>query len=92
MRVIAKAYGDRPLDRVAVGWSGKAVIIAAQSVADAMQEGEVGGVGFPTDCVFQFDAVLFESLQRAWESGDRGELGRQWSRAVRAHGETRKAA
>ena len=92
MRVIAKAYGDRPLDRVAVGWDKKVAYIAAQSVADAMADGELGGVGFPKECVFLFDPSLFESLQRAWQAGDVGELRRLWSQAEPAHEETRKAA
>lgn len=82
MRVIAKAYGDQPLDRVAVGSSSKVIYIAAQSVANAMASGEAGGVGFPKDCVFEFDSTLLDSLSSAWRGGDRDRLAELWATAT----------
>jgi hypothetical protein len=82
MRVIARAYGDRPLDRVVVGAAEKVVYIAAQSVARAMAPGESGGVGFPRNCVFSFDQSLFESLSSAWERKDQSKLADLWAAAT----------
>jgi hypothetical protein len=82
MRVLARAYGDRPLDRIAVGSGVKVVYIAAQSVASSMAPGESGGVGFPKDCVFSFDSALYESLAQAWEAGDDASLAALWEAAT----------
>jgi hypothetical protein len=82
MRVLARAYGDRPLDRVAVRFEKKVTFIAAQSVASAMQPGELGGIGFPRENVFTFDAELFESLEGAWSDGDGETLSRLWAKAT----------
>ena len=84
MRVLAKAYGNQPLDRVAVGSARKVIYIAAKSVARSMESGAPGGVGFPRDCVFQFDDGLFDSLKAAWEAKDERELGSLWGRAIPA--------
>jgi hypothetical protein len=82
MRVLARAYGDRPLDRVAVAFDKKVAYVAAQSVADAIQPGEIGGIGFPLDCVFAFDSALFDSLESAWSDGDGPLLQSLWSKAL----------
>jgi len=82
MRVIAKAYRDRPLDRICIGAAEKVIYIAAQSVASAMAPGEAGGVGFPRDCVFAFEQQLFDSLSSAWERGDGTQLAELWAAAT----------
>ena len=82
MRVLARAYGDQPLDRVAVGQSEKVIYIAAESVANAMERGEPGGVGFPRNCIFEFDQDMLESLRTAYESGDTAALAALWMSAL----------
>jgi hypothetical protein len=78
--------------RVCKVYNRQVFYIAAESVASAMEPGELGGVGFPKNSVFDFDAVLFESLTAAWQRGDSAELLRLWSRATPAVSDTRLAA
>lgn len=82
MRAIARAYGDEPLDRVVVGETASVFYIAAQSVADSMEPGELGGVGFPKNYVFQFDQRLFDSLSAAFRAGEYVELAKLWTTAT----------
>lgn len=81
MQVIARAYGDRPLDRVAVGSTDRVTFIAAASALRAASDPDEIGVAFPRDCVFQFEADLFDSLNTAWSAKDRGRLAALWAGA-----------
>lgn len=81
MRVIARAYRDRPLDRAVVSESKNLAYIADLSAQDANGHAEATGVGFPKDCVFEFDEPLFESLSAAWKAADRNLLEGLWSHA-----------
>jgi hypothetical protein len=81
MRVIARAYGDAPLDREVVGQTDRVAYIANLSGLSSIEREAAKGVGFPRNCVYRFDAALFESLSKAWERGDRGELEALWSSA-----------
>jgi hypothetical protein len=92
VRVLAKAYGDRPLDRVTVGSAEKVIYIATQSVADAMESGERGGVGFPRNCIFTFDSTLYDSLNTAWQAGDHDRLVGLWQSATPAVLDVKEAA
>jgi len=85
MRVIAKAYRDRPLDRVTVGEDGGVIFIANPAVDKAVRNTIGEGVGFPRRCVFAFDPDLFESLSEAWASADDVRLAALWERAVPLH-------
>lgn len=82
MRVLAKAYGDRPLDRVAVGENARVIYIANMEAANSSGIDSPEGVGFPRNCVFEFDSALFESLIEAWDRQEREQLERLWKRAV----------
>lgn len=81
MQVIARAYGDEPLERIAVGVARKVVYIASASALEATEMGNETGVGFPVDCVFEFDSTLIRALKVAWNTGDESELSRLWSMA-----------
>ena len=81
MRVIAMAYKDRPLDREVVGETDKLIYVANLSGLNSMERAAASGVGFPPDCIFQFDETLFDSLEEAWDRDDLGKLKELWSRA-----------
>jgi hypothetical protein len=82
MRVIARAYEDEPLDRLAVGYSQKLVYIVDQSTISSAKDDADAGVGFPADCVFEYDPNLLASLLAAYAADDRGRLYELWSRAT----------
>jgi hypothetical protein len=92
MRVIARAYRGRPLDRVTVGRQGRVVFVADASVSDAIRNTIGDGIGFPAKYVFEFNAELYESLSGAWEAGDLGKLEELWSRATLVEIEALEAA
>lgn len=81
MEVIARAYGERPLRRMAVGSTERVTFIAAASALCAAPNPEEIGVGFPRNCVYQFEIDLFDSLDAAWSAGDDGRLAALWARA-----------
>lgn len=81
MNVIAKAYGDQPLNRVAVGARGRVIFVAAVSALRAATNPDEVGVGFPHDCVFFFEPTLFDSLSAAWRAGDIATLNALWNQA-----------
>lgn len=82
MLVIARAYGGEPLQRVATGHTDTLTYILHPSVADAVGTKPFSGVGFPNGDVFEFESNVFESLNRAWEAGNVGELSRVWAMAT----------
>jgi hypothetical protein len=93
MRVIAKAYGDRPLDRLIVGETKRVYFVASASALGGNDEDDdLVGVGFPKDCIFHFEAALYESLEAVWRSGDREQLTALWSAARPIGATTRHAA
>jgi len=81
MRVIARAYKDKPLDRIVVGEGERVIYIANPSTVVSTGKDGTEGVGFPKNCVFEFDSALLDSLNAAWASGDRDQLERLWSAA-----------
>lgn len=81
MRVIARAYRDRPLDRVATGKAAGVTYILNPSAISSTGFEPDSGVGFPDSCVFSFDQRLFESLEAAFAAGDERELDRLWHEA-----------
>jgi hypothetical protein len=82
MRVMARAYGDEPLDRsVAAEANGLAYLINL-SVRDSDGTYGRGGVGFPRNSIFEFDQTLFDSLLRAFSSHDEAQLASLWKRAT----------
>lgn len=81
MRVIARAYGDEPLDRATSGESDGVVFIVNPHMNRADTPSE-SGVGFPRSCVFQFDSALFDSLREVFSRGDATALETLWSKAA----------
>lgn len=81
MRVIARAYGDEPLDRSTSGEGDGVVFIVNSNMnrSDGLSE---SGVGFPRRCVYEFDAALFDSLREVFSRGDAAALERLWSKAA----------
>jgi hypothetical protein len=82
MRVIAKAYGDEPLDRIAVGHNAKLVYVVAQSVISSSVDTTEIGVGFPRDSIFKFDDSLYHELRAAYSAADLGRLYELWLQAT----------
>ena len=81
MRAIARAYGDRPLDRLVTGETEKMAYILNASSVDANGILPFSGVGFPRDAVYKFDEALFSALVAAWSRGDRQALESLWGTA-----------
>lgn len=79
MRVLAKAYGNQPLERLAVGRAKRVIYL---STGGSTESSLSNGVGFPADCVFEFDRALFDSLREAWTAGDQSQLARLWAQAT----------
>jgi hypothetical protein len=91
MRVIAKAYGDEPLDRTTSG-EGAGVVFLVNPDMNRSDSYSESGVGFPRSCVYQFDSALLESLRRAWADEDHTELGRLWNKATPLGSDAKAAA
>lgn len=83
MRVLARGYGDEPLDRIAVARRKNLVYIVNASQDSSALSDERAGVGFPSSCVFQFNEALFKALHDSWGRGDSNALKLLWGRAVR---------
>lgn len=81
MLVIAQGYAARPYVREFVRKEGQAVIVANPDCDDSVRATLAEGVGFPANCVFEFDSGLSDSLSRAWSAGDQATLDRLWSGA-----------
>lgn len=81
MRVIARAYGDEPLDRIATGRASGVTYILNPSTISSTGIEPNSGVGFPDRFVFRFDQSLWERLWEAWEHGNTDDLLRLWDEA-----------
>lgn len=80
MRVIARGYGDEPLDRETAGVDEGVVFIVNPKVNHPVDKAGDSGVGFPAGCVFDYSEPLWRSLSDAWARGDVLELESLWSR------------
>jgi len=74
MKVIAKAYGDRPLERCITLSAERVAYVVDPSAVNSDGTWSREGVGFPHDSLFSFDSNLFESLVQAWAANDRSTL------------------
>ncbi len=81
IEVIAKAYEDRPLWRICVSAAPQHFYLLNPSLKNSPDEKRRMGVGFPKSCVFCADRALFDSLEAAFEAGDRVKLERLWAKA-----------
>lgn len=79
MRVLARAYADQPLDRLAVGRAGGVIYLSTEGSTESFLS---KGVGFPIECVFEFEPALFDSLQTAWSAGNERDLALLWAKAT----------
>lgn len=87
MRVIARAYGDRPLVREVTGASDGLIYLVNPSSVETHGITPFSGVGFPASAVYEHDQRLADSLASAWDAGDVEELARLWETApLKAHG------
>ena len=81
MFVIAKAYGDEPLRRIATGHQrGLTYVVNPEAVENSGIE-PMSGVGFPDSAVFAFDEPLFNRLRQAWEHQNNTALADLWREA-----------
>ena len=78
MRVIAKAYQDRPLDRLSTGRRNRTVYLINPSSVGASGITEYSGVGLPEYSVYEYDSSLLERLQAAWDSANQELLESLW--------------
>jgi hypothetical protein len=65
-RVIVRAFGGRPLDRVAIGFKNGAFFIVRSDRIEAVESGDSMAVGFHAADVFEFDLERFSKLENAW--------------------------
>src|SRR4051794_17309844 len=81
MRVIARAYGNEPLDRTTSG-EGEGVVFLVNPDMNRPENHSESGVGFPRSCVYQFDSALLDSLREVFNRGDEKALESLWSKAA----------
>lgn len=81
-RCVAMAYGNRPLDRVAVEETDRLIYIQNPQVADDADETASGAVGFPKEFVFEPDDQWLGELMAAFEAGDSARLDSLWSKGT----------
>lgn len=84
MFVIARAYGDEPLRRIATGHArGLTYLVNPEAVENSEVEA-MSGVGFPDSAVFVYEDKLFNRLRLAWENQDQAALAELWLEAEAA--------
>ena len=81
MRVIAMAYGFKPLDRALVRDAGQTVFVAADQRKNADGTYRAEGIGFPRSFVFRFSDSLLARLENAWDQQNEVELKDLWGGA-----------
>ena len=65
-KVIARAHGGEPLERVAMKTGRRVVYLANPTRIEAVMAGQSNPVGFPTEDVFEFDEDVFAVLADQW--------------------------
>ena len=80
---IARAYNDEPIRRFVVGVYRKLVYISAVSPEDSLGIGSKGAVGFPRDCIYEYEKSLFDGLCVAYRAGDVDNLGKLWGQLTK---------
>lgn len=81
-RVIVRAYGDRPLERILCGENTRLAYIGRPDLYEAFLEGKSGAVGFPWDDVFEFDQDIYMKLSAEFDNGRNMTLA--WQQAIPA--------
>lgn len=81
MYCLARAYGDEPLKRVAVDSTPDLTYVLSPSAYSATKGADGSGVGFPVECVFEYDEALFKRLRAAFLAADHAALWALWKTA-----------
>ena len=81
-RVMARAYGDCPMDAVVWEVRGDLIYLSNPRSIDRVERGETSPVGYPREDVFEFDEDLYGSLTSAYHE-NRDELSKLWELATR---------
>jgi hypothetical protein len=66
--VIVRAFGGKPLHRVAVQADNGLVYVVRPGVESRIESGETHPVGFPETDTFEFKSENFHSLDREWQT------------------------
>ena len=69
-RVLVRAYGDEPLERVVWEDAGRTVYLVHPDRIEDVRAGLSGPVGFPRNCVFRFDPGQYRRLKEHWGRGE----------------------
>ena len=68
-RVLVRAYGDEPLERVLIEARGRVAFVANPASVTRIATGESSPVGFPLSDVFSFDEKHYCQLRSEWSQG-----------------------
>jgi hypothetical protein len=80
-KVLARAFGQKPLERVVWDIEGEKVFICRPDLLEACERRESWPVGFPVADIFQFDASLYKRLESAMRRKDTRNLSSIWTEA-----------
>jgi hypothetical protein len=81
IRCIARSYGDRPLERFALGQERDLIYVSNPSLVEDDQILALRAVGFPRKFGFSYESELLTHLAKAREEGDSERLERLWNKA-----------
>ena len=73
--VVVRAYGDEPVELLAVG--------ERPGYVEVTRQGTGVSIGFPVAYVYEYSAQLVADLRDAYAAGDHDRLHRLWSVARR---------
>jgi hypothetical protein len=80
-RVIARAYADEPLDRLAVGSGDGLVYIVNPSLSGTDKEIAMWSIGFPKNAIYEFDKTIYDKILAAFQSSTKDKLAELWKLA-----------
>ena len=81
MRIIAKGYKNRPFAKLALAKERAAIYLYDESLVGAIGTIAKRAIGFPRDCIFEFESSLFDALCDAYGRQAHHELDILWNRA-----------
>ena len=80
-RCLARAYGDEPLNRFAVGVGDGLVYVVSPDLPGTDGEVALRSIGFPSACIYELDDGVYESILEAYRASDRDRLDQMWRKA-----------
>lgn len=80
-RVLARAYADEPLDRIAVGVGYGLVYIINPARTGTDREVAMWSIGFPQYAVYEFDERTYDKILAAYRSPEQRDLADLWKLA-----------